>query len=147
MTEREELPQVRKKYLWRRLIGLWVALVLLVGLVALVILPFSKHTAQDVGGVDLAIVIGTIFALAFCIGGVIGWRAMGELQQAAQPVPSPAEISWRLGQEWGRPATLQEVFYVQQMLAHERNEKLLRAGATVGAIYSANQGAQGKRIL
>ena len=133
MTEREELPQVRKKIRWQRLIGRWIALVLLLGLIALVILPFSEHTAQDVGGVDLAIVIGTVFAAAFCIGGVIGWRAMCELQHAVQPVPSPADLCGALAGV-GTPGDAAGGLLCAAMLANDRNERLLHAGVTVGAI-------------
>lgn len=63
------------------------------------------------------------------------------LKVASQPIPSAAEIGWQLTQEWGRPATVQEVAAVQQMLVSEKNQHLLNAGMALGGIYLLHNAA------
>jgi hypothetical protein len=63
---------------------------------------------------------------------------------ASQPIPSPAEIGWQLSQEWGRPATVQEVAAVQQMLINEKNQALITAGITFGALYMMDRNLHGR---
>ena len=58
-----------------------------------------------------------------------------DMDAAMKPIPSPAEISWQLQQEWGRPATVQEVAAVQQILVNEKNQAMIGAGVTLGAVY------------
>ena len=58
---------------------------------------------------------------------------------AMKPIPSPAEISWQLQQEWGRPATIEEVAAVHQMLTSETNQAMLGAGITSEEDLSGGQ--------
>jgi hypothetical protein len=70
-----------------------------------------------------------------------------EAKVAFTPVPSPQEIALRLHQEWGRPATIEEVAAVHQILTSQKNQALLATGLTLGALYSANRLAHGEKIL
>jgi hypothetical protein len=66
------------------------------------------------------------------------------LNTAMRPVPSPAQIAYQLEVEWGRPATVQEVAAVQQMLLNGRNEALLGVGISLGALYLIDHNLHGK---
>ena len=66
------------------------------------------------------------------------------LKVALRPVPSPAQIASQLEQEWGRPATVQEVAAVQQMLLNSRNEALFGVGISLGALYLIDHNLHGK---
>jgi len=61
------------------------------------------------------------------------------LRIASIPVPSPVDISFQLQAEWGRPATLQEVAAVHQMLTSRRNQALINSGIAIGALYLIDQ--------
>jgi|GEM_PF-6699240 len=85
------------------------------------------------------IVVGGLFLVWMPVILMAVHRAIGEgldeLRVASTPIPSPAEIAWQLGQEWGRPATLEEVAAVHQMLTSRKNQALINSGITFGAIY------------
>ena len=59
------------------------------------------------------------------------------LKVATTPVPSPQQIAAGLEAEWGRPATVEEVAAVRQMIASRRNEAAVIAGLSFGAIFLA----------
>jgi hypothetical protein len=65
-----------------------------------------------------------VFVLILPIIQVALWRIISAGFDAANvastPIPTPADISWQLGQEWGRPATVQEVAAVHSMLTSRR---------------------------
>ncbi len=67
-----------------------------------------------------------------------------QLDVASTHVPTPAEISWQLQQEWGRPATVEEVYAVHRMLTDKRNEAAIGVGLALGATYLMNKQAHGK---
>ena len=70
--------------------------------------------------------------------------ALGEeVRVASTPIPSPAEISAQLEAEWGRPATIEEVAAVHQMLTSRKNEALLSAGIGLGALYLMDRNLHG----
>jgi hypothetical protein len=91
----------------------------------------------------VAVIVGGVgwIAVPWILWG--GWafgRSLGrEVRVAAQPLPSPAQISAQLEAEWGRPATVEEVAAVHQMLASRRNEALINSGVGVGALYLMNK--------
>jgi hypothetical protein len=73
-----------------------------------------------------------------------GWRLGGyasdQLKTATTPLPTPDQIRASLEAEWRRPATVQEVAAVQQMLTNERNQALFNSGMALGAIYLLRHG-------
>jgi len=70
--------------------------------------------------------------------------ALGEeMRVASTPIPSPAEISAQLEAEWGRPATIEEVAAVHQILTSRKNEALLSAGIGLGALYLMDRNIHG----
>jgi hypothetical protein len=80
-----------------------------------------------------------IFVLILPIIQVALWRIISAgfdaANVAAIPIPTPEHIAFQLGQEWGRPATVEEVAAVHQMLTSRRNEAFVTAGLTFGGIY------------
>ena len=66
-----------------------------------------------------------------------------EVHAASTPIPSPAEISAQLEAEWGRPAPVEEVAAVHQMLTSRKNEALLGAGIGLGALYLMDRNIHG----
>jgi uncharacterized membrane protein len=89
--------------------------------------------------VVLVIYCVLLFVLVMPIVQVVLWRTISagfdEMRVASTSIPTPSEISWQLGQEWGRPATLEEVAAVYQMLTARKNQALINSGITLGAIY------------
>jgi len=70
--------------------------------------------------------------------------ALGEeVRVASTPIPSPAQISAQLEAEWGRPATIEEVAAVHQILTSRKNEALLSAGIGLGALYLMDRNIHG----
>ena len=108
----------------------------------------NGHGHQQVSG-TLAVIGGCILAAPLLVlwCWVIHKFVSGifdELTVATTPIPSPGEIAWQLQQEWGRPATLQEVAAVHQMLNNRRNEATVNAGIGLGALYLIHHNLHGK---
>jgi len=99
----------------------------------------QSQSDMNIDTVLSVIVVGGLFLVWMPVILMAIHRAIGEgfdeLRVASTPIPSPAEISWQLGQEWGRPATLEEVAAVHQMLTSRKNQALINSGITFGAIY------------
>jgi hypothetical protein len=93
----------------------------------------SRHGQQTSSSLNTdtilsVIVVGGLFLVWMPVILMAIHRAIGEgfdeLRVASTPIPSPAEISWQLGREWGRPATLEEVAAVYQMITSRKNQAL-----------------------
>jgi hypothetical protein len=131
--------------LWRALCWLFFGGIALVALGTLV----GAGTSQE--GLRWNVALGICWVgysswfLIFCILTVVFFRSLGhQATIAIKPIPSPAEISVLLEQEWGRPATVEEVAAVHQMLSSRRNEAAGTAGLGLGALYLMNKQAHGK---
>jgi len=78
----------------------------------------------------------------------LSWRTggawAGEINAARRRVPSPAEIAASLENEWARPATVEEVAAVHQMLTNRKSEALVNAGIGLGALYLMDKHFHGK---
>ena len=96
-----------------------------------------SHAFDGVVGAAFILFLGPPIVLLIWWACRFGYRSMETAIQAAEPIPSPDEISWRLYQEWGRPPTAQEVQIVQQALINRRNEQAVVGGLSLGAIYLA----------
>lgn len=142
---------------WRRravLFWRWELITLICFSIALIIRANARLEWGTAGTITDTIV--TIFAILCFAPPFIwffvaifrfGWRSMETTIHAAQPMPSPDEIAYRLQIEWGRPPTLQEVAAVQQLLVNQRNQNLVNAGMALGALYllhDAGQRARGR---
>ena len=113
--------------------------------VLLVIGGMATYGPTDDGGSTLsgALIVGAVIWTggfwALLIGLRLG-RALGhEIRAASTPIPTPAEISVLLEIEWGRPATIQEIAAVHQMLTSRKNEALINTGVGLGALYILNK--------
>jgi hypothetical protein len=99
----------------------------------------NSQSNSDIDTVLAIVIVGGLFVVWMPVVLKIIHRIISDgfdsLTVASTPIPSPAEISWQLGQEWGRPATLEEVAAVHQMLTSRRNEAAVTAGLTFGGIY------------
>jgi hypothetical protein len=109
-----------------------------------IINDISRHGQQTNSSMNIdtvlsVIVVGGLFLVWMPVILMAIHRAIGEgfdeLNVASTPIPSPAEISWQLENEWGRPATIEEVAAVHQMLTSRKNQALINSGITFGAIY------------
>lgn len=110
---------------------------------------FTNHGTDDRTANRIIFIGG--WATAICVlliilfGYILLLRYYGRaINTAMQPIPTPAEISVMLQQEWGRTATVEEVYAVHRMLTDKRNEAAFFAGAiTLGALY-LNRQAHGR---
>lgn len=82
----------------------------------------------------LAPVAYVLFLLVRSVGRYFA-AAGREMRVASAPIPSPAQISAQLQAEWGRPATIEEVAAVHQMLTSRHNQALVNSGIALGALY------------
>ena len=82
-----------------------------------------------------------LFLLGLIVVFFVGYgRWFGrQLDVASTHVPTPAEISVLLQQEWGRPATVEEVYAVHRMLTDKRNEAAIGVGLALGATLPDEQ--------
>lgn len=98
--------------------------------------------ASPVGKILTGVTVGPLVLGVIGAVLVFSWRfgaqAFENLQIAATPIPGPAEISWALYQEWGRPPTTQEIAVVQDALINRRNEAAIYGAVSLGAIFLAN---------
>ena len=110
------------------------------GAVVSLITYTTTHQGSIFGGYCM---MAGSFGLAWFWGGIIGWRVgrsiMADLTTGTTPVPTPGEIAPTLEVEWGRPATVQEVAAVHQMLMARKHDALLSAGLTLGAVYAIDR--------
>lgn len=110
-----------------------------VALIGLGTIVRVSHLFAQLGAVMLGIGIVMILSAAMWwwlrLCGRAGAEIGSELRVASMPVPSPAEIAFQVQAEWGRPATLQEVAAVHQMLTSRRNQALVNSGIALGALY------------
>jgi hypothetical protein len=139
----------------RNLIRIWLGTV--VGLLVLAVItdragPHSTSSvyvvnvaARDEAAAALALLLIPIFVMVCVWTWKLGGWAMSEALVAGQPIPTPQEISVQLETEWGRPATVQEVAAVHQMLATRKTEALINAGVGLGSIYLVEHRLQGKK--
>jgi hypothetical protein len=97
--------------------------------------PAATVFASWVGYGSLLLIAALWIPLIWVFYWKLGCNALDNVGAITTPIPSSAEISWQLGQEWGRPATVQEVAAVQQMLINRKNQALFHAGISLGAIY------------
>jgi hypothetical protein len=134
----ERTPRQRFARSWTKVCAIIIAVALVLGEAIRVESVFTICLAAA-GIASAAIIIPWILWGALKIGGVLG----DNVATASRPIPSPAEISWQLQQEWGRPATLEEVAVVHQMLTSEKNQALLTAGVGFGALYLAERNLHG----
>lgn len=120
----------RAKVLWCE-----IALVLIgLGTIGLLSRLFAQVGAAMLGvGVVMitAPLVWRFFRFFYRLGANIGM----EIRVASTPVPSPAEIAFRLQAEWGRPASLEEVAAVYGMLSNRRNQALINSGIALGSLY------------
>ena len=118
--------------------------------VLVVFLGWQRHQGIGISAAEVAInMIGFPIVIGFFLLMVYVMVAFfvnfnRSLTVAFRPVPSPAQIAYQLELEWGRPATVQEVAAVQQMLLNGRNEALLGVGISLGALYLINHNLHGK---
>ena len=70
----------------------------------------------------------------FWICAKVGFQIGDSVVQASRPVPQPGEIYLALTKEYGRPATVEEVGAVHQMLHDQHNQDLVNAGLGLGAL-------------
>jgi hypothetical protein len=115
-----------------------------------VFLGWERHQSIGVCFGEVAIdvvgfpIVGGFFLLMVYVMVAFLVNFNRSLKIALQPVPSPAQIAYQLELEWGRPATVQEIAAVQQMLLNGMNEALLGVGISLGALYLINHNLHGK---
>lgn len=126
------------RYLTRLVLPLWI----LTLVATLICWPLHHDTVPKYMAVIVGILTFLPIVLWFCL---VFWRAVwqgfDELEAASRPVPSPEAIHAALQDEWRRPPTVQEVAAVQQVLVNRRNQHLINAGITFGALYLMNDAA------
>lgn len=92
-----------------------------------------------IANVTVPDVLGGILFAALCIPFFIwcikfGLSAGGFVGATiTYQVPSPAEITETLRQQWGRAPSVEEVAAVQQILVNDHNQNLIAAGMLVGS--------------
>ena len=138
----EQRPPLIQPQLPRTFFQKWLRFWLIV-LAAGILLSFGSGASKAITIVAAVLLVsGTAFAIvpwvARFVYRLVG-RFNGDMDCAMKRIPSPTEISWQLQQEWGRPATVQEVAAVQQILINEKNQAMISAGITLGAVYLMNR--------
>lgn len=95
--------------------------------------------------VSVAAMFWILLPLGIWAGLKWGSAIGNEILVARSPAPSPFEIAQQLEAEWGRPATIEEVAAVHQMLSSRRNEALVNAGIGLGTIFAVKHTLRNKR--
>jgi hypothetical protein len=141
---------------WSRIskkIAKWMLFLFLAGVAVILTAPdaFKNATAPPSHQITIGTwMAGIAGAVLFILGALwvlwAGIKAVDDLFEAAQPLPSPNEIYYGLQKEWGRPPSAQEILVVQNYLQEERNRKALSAGVTLGAVFLAAHTAKGKGL-
>lgn len=95
-------------------------------------------------------IIAAGFALALYWVTFIMWLIFGREMDAAYQtlsttVMSPIQIQQQLTMELGRPAQLNEVAAVHQMLTTEHNQQMISAGLTLGGLLMLANAAERSR--
>lgn len=131
----------------KRLSWLIVSWIVLFGLGAKLSNPVNPLAVRIIGGIILVPPVGLVAVLfvwgVYKVGTSAGNAMGGAIVEASRPMPTPAEIESSLRQELGRPPTIAEVAAVHQMLISEKNQAMIIAGISVGALYMMEKNLHG----
>lgn len=151
MEEHLAVPQKTRRSLFRKWMRLCLLSVPLTLIMFLVTYPVHKVPVHKVSNVLAWAFMGSMFLVVFSGFLWIMWGFVKVMLQsmdiAFNEIPTPSEIGWQLSQDWGRPATVEEVAAVHSMLTSEHNQALLSTGIGFAGLYAMNRIIEGKPIL